>query len=277
MHKLGEEITLTATADEGFVFKGWSNNTTNATVKLTLDIKNLIQRTMMSMDPETGEMTFNEENVWDGYTFRPFDPSAEYIYKISAVFDADPNYKKTYTITAVSLDPEKGSVSGGGEYKEGEMATLTATPAEGFQFSVWSDGVAANPRVVTVTGDATFTAIFTEKVIEKPTYTITVTAEPAEGGSVSGGGVYDEGSTITLVAVPAAGYEFVKWSDENTDNPRTVVVTGDASYTALFKVAGEGIGEVPSDQVQSIKVLRDGVLYIERNGRTYDAQGKRVK
>ena len=50
-----------------------------------------------------------------------------------------------------------------------------------------------------------------------------------------------------------------------------------ASYTALFKVAGEGIGEVPSDQVQSIKVLRDGVLYIERNGRTYDAQGKRVK
>ena len=157
------------------------------------------------------------------------------------------------------------------------MATLTATPAEGFQFSVWSDGVAANPRVVTVTGDATFTAIFTEKVIEKPTYTITVTAEPAEGGSVSGGGVYDEGSTITLVAVPAAGYEFVKWSDENTDNPRTVVVTGDASYTALFKVAGEGIGEVPSDQVQSIKVLRDGVLYIERNGRTYDAQGKRVK
>ncbi len=277
LHKLGEEITLTATADEGFVFKGWSNNTTNATVKLTLDIKNLIQRTMMGMDPETGEMTFNEENVWDGYTFRPFDPSAEYIYKISAVFDADPNYKKTYTITAVSLDPEKGNVSGGGEYKEGEMATLTATPAEGFQFSVWSDGVAANPRVVTVTGDATFTAIFTEKVIEKPTYTITVTAEPAEGGSVSGGGVYDEGSTITLVAVPAAGYEFVKWSDENTDNPRTVVVTADASYTALFKVAGEGIGEVPSDQVQSIKVLRDGVLYIERNGRTYDAQGKRVK
>lgn len=277
MHKLGEEITLTATADEGFVFKGWSNNTTNATVKLTLDIKNLIQRTMMGIDPETGEMTFNEENVWDGYTFRPFDPSAEYIYKISAVFDADPNYKKTYTITAVSLDPEKGSVSGGGEYKEGEMATLTATPAEGFQFSVWSDGVAANPRVVTVTGDATFTAIFTEKVIEKPTYTITMTAEPAEGGSVSGGGVYDEGSTITLVAVPAAGYEFVKWSDENTDNPRTVVVTGDASYTALFKVAGEGIGEVPSDQVQSIKVLRDGVLYIMYNGTMYDVRGQRVK
>ena len=275
MHKLGEEVTLTATPDEGFVFKGWSNNTTDATVKLTLDIKNLIQRTMMGMDPETGEMTFNEENVWDGYTLRPYDPATEYLYQISAVFEADPNQKKTYTITATSLDPAKGSVSGGGTYEEGGKVTLTATPAEGFQFSVWSDGVAANPRVVTVTGDETFTAIFTEKTIDKPTHTVTITVTNPAQGTVTGSGTYDEGQTVQIYAEGADGYIFDQWSDGNTDNPRTIVVTADVTYTATFK-STEGLWDV-EDGIQSTKILRDGVIIIIKGDKMYNILGQPLK
>jgi hypothetical protein len=37
-----------------------------------------------------------------------------------------------------------------------------------------------------------------------------------------------------------------------------------------------GIDKVPSDQVPSTKVLRDGQLYLMYEGRMYDVQGRRV-
>ena len=39
----------------------------------------------------------------------------------------------------------------------------------------------------------------------------------------------------------------------------------------------QGIDQVPSDKVQSTKVIRNGLLFIERNGRIYNAHGQRVK
>jgi hypothetical protein len=65
-------------------------------------------------------------------------------------------------------------------------------------------------------------------------YTITTSANP-EHGSVAGGGIYNKGASVQLIATPAECYEFVQWSDGNTDNPRTVTVTGDATYTAEFE------------------------------------------
>ena len=57
-------------------------------------------------------------------------------------------------------------------------------------------------------------------------------------GTVTGGGRYPIGSGVTLEAVPNSGYRFVKWSDGNTDNPRLVVVEGDAVYKAIFDDIG---------------------------------------
>ena len=39
----------------------------------------------------------------------------------------------------------------------------------------------------------------------------------------------------------------------------------------------QGIEEVPSEQVQSTKVIRNGMLFIERNGKLYSVQGVEVK
>lgn len=66
-----------------------------------------------------------------------------------------------------------------------------------------------------------------------PTYTITVNA--TAGGTVTGGGTYESGKTVTLTATPNTGYRFVKWSDGNTNATRTVTVTADATYTATFE------------------------------------------
>ena len=69
-------------------------------------------------------------------------------------------------------------------------------------------------------------------------YTITVVANPTEGGTVAGGGTYYEGSHRDLTATPATHYTFTGWqlngSIVSTDNPYTITVTGDATYTAVF-------------------------------------------
>ena len=64
-----------------------------------------------------------------------------------------------------------------------------------------------------------------------------VAISASAGGSVSYvGGRLAEGSTFDVAAVAAEGYHFVKWDDDNTDNPRTVsVATDDISLKALFE------------------------------------------
>lgn len=72
----------------------------------------------------------------------------------------------------------------------------------------------------------------------KTQYTITVQANNADWGTVTGGGLADSGSAITLTATAAADYDFVNWTmpDGTTsqNNPLVVVVTGNATYTANF-------------------------------------------
>ena len=138
-----------------------------------------------------------------------------------------------YTLTVNSANPSMGSVSGGGTYNSGATATLTATANSGYHFTQWQDGNTSNPRTVTVTGDATYTAYFEA---DAPTqYTLTVTTANPSMGSVSGGGTYNANATATLSATANDGYHFTHWQDNNTQNPRIVTVTANATYTAYFE------------------------------------------
>ena len=75
-----------------------------------------------------------------------------------------------------------------------------------------------------------------------PKYTITVTANNAAYGTVTGGGEYDSAATATLAATANEGYKFVNWDDGNTQNPRLVTVTANASYVANFaEIAGVNV------------------------------------
>ena len=71
------------------------------------------------------------------------------------------------------------------------------------------------------------------------TYTITVNASPSSYGTVSGGGEYEEGSIVTLTAVPKSGREFVEWQKDgvqvSTDTEYTFTVTESCTLTAKFK------------------------------------------
>ncbi len=70
----------------------------------------------------------------------------------------------------------------------------------------------------------------------------TVTVSTTGGNSsctVTGGGTYSFGDTVTLSASAGTGYRFVGWSDNSTFNPRTILMTGgNTSLTARFETIG---------------------------------------
>ncbi|MBP3575266.1 MAG: hypothetical protein J6J55_02100, partial [Paludibacteraceae bacterium] len=82
-------------------------------------------------------------------------------------------------------------------------------------------------------------------------------------GTVTEGGTYAEGTEITLTATPDEGYQFTQWSDGNTDNPRTLVLTQDTSLVAHFEII-----YLQPDTV----TLCYGETY-QWNDKTYDASG----
>ena len=116
-------------------------------------------------------------------------------------------------------------------------------------------------------------------------YTVVAEANYAERGSVEGGGEYEEGETAVLAARAWRPYNFQRWDDGDSVNPRRVVVTQDTAFTALF-VNEEGIATadslertvtlMPNPAKERVKVLSGcglkGVEVLDAQGRTVMSQ-----
>lgn len=83
----------------------------------------------------------------------------------------------------------------------------------------------------------------------KKQFTITVKANNDAWGTVTGGGTYEDGVTATLTATAKEGYEFEKWQDGTTENPRTITVTADETWTAFFKEKAQPTPPTPTNGV----------------------------
>ncbi len=66
----------------------------------------------------------------------------------------------TYTVTAVPDDPERGTVTGSGEYVCGKNVTVKATANPGWKFSKWDSGKTSATQKFAVNQDTTLVAIF---------------------------------------------------------------------------------------------------------------------
>ena len=178
-----------------------------------------------------------------------------------------------YTIIVSSNNMLYGATEGGGERNYGQPITLTAVAYSGYRFVRWSNGVTYNPYTFAVTQDSILTAIF---LPEDSIFTIVATADPTTG-SVQGGGEYGFGDTIVIKAMPNLGYRFERWHDDDTNNPRTIVVTTNATYIAYFKRnASNSIESVESIPVKIYLCKRNIVLEgaKEMPVMLYDATGR---
>ena len=283
----GKKVTLTATADEHYHFVKWSDGNTNATRDVTVTA-NATYTAVFAIDQFTITVAGEHGKVTGAGTYDygkkvTLTATADEHYHFVKWSDGNTNATRDITVTAnatytavfaidqftITVAGEHGTVTGAGTYDYGKKVTLKATANEHYHFVKWSDGNTNATREVTVTADATYTAVF---AIDQ--FTITVAGEH---GTVTGAGTYDYGKKVTLTATADDGYEFKQWSDGNTDNPRAVEVTKDATYTAVFEKKVETATEtVEQAPVQAVKRIEDGRVVIYINGKKYNAVGKEL-
>ena len=139
-----------------------------------------------------------------------------------------------YNITATSANETMGTVTGGGSYRNGTKATLTATPNEGYHFVKWSNDVTENPYTFAVDKDLALTATFDAKE-----YNLIYMVDGVEYKKVP----VKFGSTITPEAFPTkVGYTFSGWREIPATMPTSdVTVNGTFAinkYTFTFDTDG---------------------------------------
>ena len=306
-YEAGTPLNIRAAVQQGYLFHGWylgdSLLTSNIDLAYVVPEQGTILVAKATYIPGEGE----EDDDWDPLppgepeletvqvTLLPSDPtmgktvgSASYVVGDTITIKAIPNNgylfeqwsdgvteptrtliveqaieltahftPKMYQVTLVCNDEQMGSVTGEGYYAYRSNATIIATPAEGYVFQKWSDENTDMVHNIYVTSDTVITAYFSELK-----YQITVLADDRLG-SVTGGGWYNIGDTVTLTATPEYGCTFIKWADDVLDNPRTIVVTQDQTFTALF--SGEihaDVEDIPSPKGNCQKLLRNGMLII---------------
>ena len=146
------------------------------------------------------------------------------------IFEPDPiitPIPSAYNLTVSAGNGGTVSTSGG-TFASGTLVTIQATPNEGYLFQSWSNGITNNPVSITISSNISITANF--ELI--PVYTLTLTGD---GGTVTGSGEYQEDTEVTLTATADDGYEFISWSDGNTDISRVITITEDIELTANFQ------------------------------------------
>ena len=159
----------------------------------------------------------------DGDTANPRTIVLTQNLSLTAIFDFN-----QYSISDASSSG-RGSVSGTGYFNYLSNQSVTAIPNYGYHFTGWSDGDTTNPRSFILTQDTVFTAIF-----DYNDYHVSLSTNDNERGSVSGSGIILFNHNTTISATPADGYQFVSWNDCSTLNPRTIAVTQDTAFSAIF-------------------------------------------
>ena len=210
----GSRVELYAKPVQGYHFKGWKEFHTNE---------------IMSISPN-----------WSFTIKKDMD--------LIGVFEKDEAPIEQFYIN-VNADPANaGYVVGAGTFPKGTRHSITAAAIQGYHFTHWTDSlnriVSTNLQYdLVVEKDETYTAYFEldAPVIEE--YNVTIITNPADKGSVSGGGTYKSGQTAIIVPSPIEGWavDTITASGGNLvgngNGTYSIVVTRDLTITVNFKEA----------------------------------------
>ncbi len=267
-YEFGSTVTLTATPNIGYIFFNWTKNgnvvSTEAEYSFTATegvdgeyvahFATKIYTITATVNPAIGGAVTGAGQIQEGqtctlvaipnnaYNFISWtkdgvvvSTNAEYSFTVMEDAAYVANFAiKTFAIIATAIPSTYGTVNGGGSYVYGTTCTLTATPIGDYLFANWSkDGevLSTEPTYSFTVVDGVegeYIARFTTSLME-----VTATANPSEGGTVTGGGYFSEGQSCTLTATPNIGYKFASWTKNGEE------VSSDAVYTFNVTESGE--------------------------------------
>jgi uncharacterized repeat protein (TIGR02543 family) len=136
------------------------------------------------------------------------------------------DYKWSFTTIAeltLSSNPIVGGITNGaGTFKKDSLIHAVATANTGYSFVNWTQ----NGTPVSTTPDYQFAMNGNKALIANFSlqFAVVLASNPADGGSTTGGGLFDTGANATVTATPNTGYTFTNWTEGLT------IVSTDASY-----------------------------------------------
>jgi uncharacterized repeat protein (TIGR02543 family) len=184
----GTTLNLQAVADMGWMFEGWTGDlvSTNAMETILMDADKTITATFTEIPPTMYTLTVNIVGMGD--------------VLVNSV---------AYTVPV--------------QAQEGASLNLQAVADMGWMFEGWTGDLVSTDATETILMDMdkTITATFTEEAMM---YTLTLVADPMDGGILDGAGSYAAGTPVMVYAYPNANYLFVNWTWGET------IVSYDSSF-----------------------------------------------
>jgi hypothetical protein len=268
----GSDATVTANAADGFHFVNWTNNgkvvATTASHTFTIDVSNSLVANFSNLprwtvatsaspvegDTSGGGLVDNGSSATvvaspnAGYSFVDWteggtqvSTSASYTFTATAHRALMANFVVTPTYAvSVSANPVAGgTVSGGGNYPGGSNATVMAVESPGYVFTGWKNGSTLASTSLSYTFPVTTNnSLVANFVVAGVPKSVTTSANPVAGGTVSGNGTYLTGVIATVVASPKPGYKFSKWQEgsatASTSPSYSFTVTANRTLVAKF-------------------------------------------
>ena len=267
----------------GYHFVGWDKPYTTITANVditalygednktwTVTYKNWDGTDLGTEQVNDGEAAQGVIATREGYTFVGWSEDISSVRSnmtVTALFDVSV-FTITYTIDGADIFSELVSY---GEmptaYQAIEDQGKPATEQYVYTFDHW------NPAIVAATSDATYEAVFTQALrqylVRFQNWDHTLLSEQQ----------VEYGKAAQAPAEPAKeGYTFIGWDREFNN------ILANMTVTAVFEMTKNQGGANAIDNIDASakiggaqKIIRDGQLFIERNGKTYNAQGAEVK
>ena len=244
-YRYGDVVTLSATAEPGWTFTGWTpaltdnkvtiTGNTSVTANYSQDAYTLTiisAHGTVTKSPEQatyhyGDVVTLSATAEPGWTFTGWTPAlTDNKVTITGNTSVTANYSQdAYTLTVTSAH---GTVTKSPEqttYRYGDVVTLSATAEPGWTFTGWTPALTDNK--VTITGNTSVTANYSQDA-----YTLTVVSAHGTVTKSPEQATYRYGDVVTLSAAAEPGWTFTGWTPALTDNK--VTITGNTSVTANY-------------------------------------------
>ena len=296
---VGESFTVTATPNAGSIFVAWSDGVTAnprtvlvgdkdiafdaifslISYKLTVSVEGVGGTVNDSVNTKTyhyGDIVKIEAKPDPNYHFLKWSDAFSSPYRnlvitqdtvIKAFFEGD-----LFTITFVNYND---SVIESKQFPYGAMPSCSVTPTKPadskkeYVFAGWQ------PQLAPVTGDATYKAVFSEKIAA---YTVTFYDWNYEEIDVQ---KVKPGEAAVMPEDPTRkGYEFTGWKMDTDGATMADLknVQSDLDVVATYKRADQGIDQITNDLSPMVnKICIDGQIYILRDNKLYTLTGQKVK
>ncbi len=252
----GSSVTLAAAPDAGYIFTNWTEDTTVVSTSPTYTFLVQANHTFVanfatvgtgkivttSSTPTAGGSTSGDgERPFGanatvnatpnpGYKFSKWlvnganvSNSANYTFNVAADVTLVAKFKPVYSVTITATPEDGGEPEGDPLYEVAELAKLKSKPLPGWSLVSWTE----NGVVVSTDSDFSFNVNGSRNLVANYALgdRIDLVADPKTAGDVSGAGVYENGTDVTVAATARPGYIFLNWTDAGNS------VSVNANYT----------------------------------------------